>query len=213
VLAARAGMGSTANPSVALVGTGLISRYLYVFLLASGWDPETITLYDAIDAEAERFKTLWVDASRHRRVVVAKDIEAAIRSSELVCLTTTAGKPHIQNPAWLSHNPLVLNVSLRDIAPEIILASYNVVDDIEHVMSAETSVHLAEKGSGHRDFVNATIAELLLGVKTVPRSRPVIVSPFGLGILDVAVGHCIFGKALQSGRVLPINDFFFDMWR
>jgi hypothetical protein len=39
------------------------------------------------------------------------------------------------------HNPLVLHVSLRDLAQEIVLASTNIVDDIEHCLKANTSPH------------------------------------------------------------------------
>ena len=45
---------------------------------------------------------------------------------------TTAGEPHVTIHRWFEHNPLVLHVSLRDLAPEMILASSNVVDDVEH---------------------------------------------------------------------------------
>ena len=40
---------------------------------------------------------------------------------------------------------LVLHVSLRDLAPEILLTATNIVDDVEHCQKASTSTHLAEQ--------------------------------------------------------------------
>jgi ornithine cyclodeaminase len=50
---------------------------------------------------------------------------------------------------------VVLHISLRDLAPEILLASANIVDDIEHCLKANTSPHLTEQLIGNRDFCSA----------------------------------------------------------
>jgi hypothetical protein len=49
-------------------------------------------------------------------VTVHDSAEALIRSSDLVVFATVTARPHIENPAWFDHHPLVLNVSLRDLA-------------------------------------------------------------------------------------------------
>ncbi|WP_329167147.1 hypothetical protein [Streptomyces sp. NBC_01717] len=38
--------------------------------------------------------------------------------------------------------------------------------------------------------------------------RPVIFSPFGLGILDLAVEHRLFRQAREEGRLLDVTGFF-----
>ncbi len=50
--------------------------------------------------------------------------------------TTSAATPHVHDPGWFSHAPVVLHLSLRDLSPRIVLSSFNVVDSVEHVMSA-----------------------------------------------------------------------------
>lgn len=212
VLAAR-NLLPAARCTLGIVGTGLIARYVYTFLMGTGWSVDTLALFDTNAAEAERFKARSIDPSRHREVVVCQDVESVLRKSDLVCLTTTASEPYIRDPSLLAHRPVVLNLSLRDIAPELILESVNVVDDIGHVMNADSSPHLAEKLVGHRDFVSGTIPQLLLGEIRPERSRAVIVSPFGLGVLDLAVGHWIYQMAAKRGASVTIDDFFFEMTR
>ena len=51
----------------------------------------------------------------------------------------------------------MLHVSLRDLAPEILLGSTNIVDDVEHCLKADTSPHLAEQRIGSRDFLAGTL--------------------------------------------------------
>ena len=46
------------------------------------------------------------------------------------------------DPNTFKAGQVVLNISLRDIAPEIILNACNVFDDVEHCMKANTSPHL-----------------------------------------------------------------------
>src|SRR5262249_50822759 len=121
--------------------------------------------------------------------------------------------PHIAEVALFEHNPLVLHISLRDLAPEILLQSQNVVDDVEHVMKANTSPHLTEQRTGSRSFVTGTLAEIMLGRRSVNRSRPIIFSPFGMGILDVAVGKWVYDHAVAAEQDLRLSDFFYETVR
>jgi len=43
---------------------------------------------------------------------------------------------------------------------------------------------------------------------TVNRGRPVVFSPFGMGILDLAVGKWVYGQAVASGQEQRLSDFF-----
>ena len=144
---------------------------------------------------------------------MASDVSQLVRTSDLIVFTTVASAPHITDPALFEHNPLVLHVSLRDLAPEILLASHNVVDDVEHVMKANTSPHLAEQRTGNRDFVTGTLADIMLERRAVDRSRPIIFSPFGMGILDLAVGKWVYDQAVAAGQDLRLSDFFYETMR
>jgi ornithine cyclodeaminase len=130
-----------------------------------------------------------------------------------VVFATVAGRPHITTPAWFSHNPVVLHVSLRDLAPEILLASANFVDDVEHCLKADTSPHLVEQRTGNRDFLNGTLNDVMLGRAAPPTDRPVIFSPFGLGVLDLAVGKYVYDEVARAKQLRVIDDFFHDLRR
>ena len=80
-------------------------------------------------------------------------------------------------------------------------------------MKAGTSPHLAEQASGGRDFVTGTLAQLIRGVCAVDRSKPIIFSPFGLGVLDLAIGKWVYDVARARGEHLPVDDFFYEMKR
>ena len=95
----------------------------------------------------------------------------------------------------------MLHVSLRDLSPEIILGSTNIVDDVEHCLKADTSPHLAEQRLGNRDFVDGTLADVMDGRVALPADRPVVFSPFGLGVLDLAVGKHVYDVVARSGEL------------
>ncbi|WP_437591659.1 2,3-diaminopropionate biosynthesis protein SbnB [Sorangium sp. So ce1000] len=205
--------GRRAASRLAIIGNGLIARYIYTFLLALGWEIGAVLLHDLDRAESQRFATQVCKPERHASIDFTSSVEAAVTSSDLVVLATVAGEPYILDPALFSHNPLVLNISLRDLAPEILLGSYNIVDDVEHVMKANTSPHLAERLSGGRSFVTGTLAQLMRGERRIGRDKPAIFSPFGLGVLDLAVGRWVYDVASARGELIAIDDFFFEMAR
>jgi ornithine cyclodeaminase len=199
--------------ALGIVGTGLIARYVYRFLTGTGWKIEVVRLYDVTPGEAEKFSQKICVSGLHQQVSVVPDLASAVKNSDLILFATTAAKPHVSDPALLAHKPLVLHISLRDLSPELLLEADNVVDDIDHVMHADTSPHLAEKLSGNRDFVNDTLAGVMKGRCRLRGSRPVIFSPFGLGVLDLALGKWVYDRATAAGEHLPIQDFFFDLER
>ncbi len=199
--------------SLGIVGTGFIARYVYDFLVDTGWQIDDVRLYDTAPVEGEKFKYAVCRPEHHRTVTVAPDMKHLVRASDLIVFATVASAPHIADPSLFEHNPVVLHISLRDLAPEILLRSQNVVDDIEHVMKANTSPHLTEQETGNRDFVTGTLADIMLGHRAVDRNRPIIFSPFGMGILDIAVGRWVYDQAVAADQDQRLTDFFYETVR
>lgn len=199
--------------SIGFFGVGLIARYIHTFLDATGWSFDDIGVYDLLGASAEGFKGYLERSGTASRVTIHDGPEQLIRSSDMVVFATIAGQPHVHEVAWFEHNPLVLHVSLRDLAPEILLASTNILDDVDHCLKAGTSAHLVEQMVGHRDFVDGTLADVMAGSVSLADDRPVVFSPFGLGVLDLAVGKYVYDEVARSGKLGVIEDFFSELRR
>ena len=186
---------------VGFIGVGLIARYIHTFLAGTGWTFDEIGVHDLSADSKAGFRGYLEQSGAPNRITLHDDAETLIRSSDLVVFATVAGQPHVQDLSWFAHNPLVLHVSLRDLAPEILLASTNIVDDVEHCLKANTSPHLAEQLTGNRSFLHGTLDDVMAGRVTVPADRPVVFSPFGLGVLDLAVGKYVYDQVVRAGRV------------
>lgn len=209
----RDGPASAGRPRrVGFVGAGLIARYVHMYLAANGFAFDRLGVHDLSAEHAEGFRG-YLERSGSGTVTVHDRAEDLIRSSDLIVFATVAGAPHVTDPGWFGHNPLVLHVSLRDLSPEIILSAYNVVDDVEHCLKADTSPHLAEQRSGNRDFVAGTLYDVLEGRTRPPADRPVVFSPFGLGVLDLAVARYVYDRVAASGALNTVPDFFHELKR
>ena len=155
---------------VGFVGAGLIARHIYTVLAATGWSFEETGVHDLSSESAARFRADLERVDGAGRTTVHDSAAELILSSDLVVFATVAARPHVTDPSLFDHNPLVLHVSLRDLAPEIVLASANFVDDVEHCLKAETSPHLAEQLTGNRDFLDGTLDDAIAGRVPCPRT-------------------------------------------
>ena len=153
---------------IGFFGTGLIARYIHKFLAGTDWSFDEIGVYDLSADSAAGFRGYLEKSDAANQITVHDSAEQLIRSSDMVVFATIAGEPHVNDLSWFEHNPLVLHVSLRDLSPEILLASTNFVDDVEHCLKANTSPHLAEQLTGNRDFLQGTLGDLMAERVTVP---------------------------------------------
>lgn len=197
---------------VGFVGTGLIARYIHQFLVGTGWTFDEVGVFDLSADSAAGFRG-HVERTAPGGVRIHDSAESLVRGSDLVVFATVAGTPHVHDPAWFDHHPLVLNVSLRDLSADIVLSSFNVLDDVEHCLKADTSPHLAEQATGNRDFVDGTLDQVLDGTLAVPADRTVVFSPFGLGVLDLAVGRFVHAEVARAGELHTVDDFFHELSR
>lgn len=202
------------DTAVTMVGCGLINFEVARYLRVTCPRVKEFKLFDLDPARAEYFKTSLESAFEGVTAEVTDDLKAALGAAPLISMATTAVKPHIDDLSVCAPRSTILHVSLRDLTPEVILASDNVVDDVDHVSRAQTSIHLAEQLTGGRDFVRCTLADILRGDAPARRDDESIAvfSPFGLGVLDLAVSKLVRDLGAEQGLGTVIESFLPDSW-
>ncbi|MFD8749899.1 2,3-diaminopropionate biosynthesis protein SbnB [Kitasatospora sp. NPDC059577] len=207
-LAAAALPGDRPDTGAGLIGCGVINFEVLRFLRVVLPDLDTVTLYDRDRARAEEFAGRCAREQPGLKTSVVDRPEDALAAHPLVALATTAGTPHLDT-APCRPGTLVLHVSLRDLTVESVLSAVNVVDDPDHVCRAATSLHLAEQRTGDREFIIDTIGGLLSagGPHRRDPRRTTVFSPFGLGILDLAVADLVRRRAEAEDLGTRLTDF------
>jgi ornithine cyclodeaminase len=198
---------------IGFVGTGLIARYVHTVLVGTGWSFDEIGVHDVSSDSADGFRGYLDRSGTNARVAVHGTAERLVRTSDLVVFATVAGRPHVSDPSWFTRSQVVLHLSLRDLAPDVVVAAANVVDDVEHSFQADTSLQLAEQAVGNRGFLAGTLGEVMAGRQSLPADRPVVFSPFGLGVLDLAVGKFVYDRLAGTGELRVVEDFFHQLNR
>jgi len=191
---------------LSVIGTGVIARTTVEWLLFRGWKFRKISLYDVDRKEAEHFSK-WLRDQNNLQADIQVCLDEAICDASLVLFTTTTLEPYLADERLFAHAPTVIHLSLRDICVNVILASQNIVDDVDHCLKAKTSLHLTQMATGNKNFVSGTLVDILeKKVKLDDRTR--IFSPFGLGVLDLAVGNFVLNAAIASNAAIALPDFF-----
>jgi 2,3-diaminopropionate biosynthesis protein SbnB len=212
-LAARTLGGDLGFTDGALIGCGLIGFEILRFLSAALPAARRFTIYDISAKRASLFRQRCKDAFPNIAIEIADSVEAALGSARLITISTTSIEPHISSLSVCQPDSLLLHLSLRDLTPQVILTCDNVVDDVDHVCQANTSVHLAEHLTGNRDFIRCTLAEVLLGSAPArPQGAITVFSPFGLGVLDLALARLLRDLAASQGRGTTIKSFLPESW-
>jgi 2,3-diaminopropionate biosynthesis protein SbnB len=199
---------------IGLIGCGRINFEIVRFLRASLPGARKFVVYDLSPQRAEAFRRVCRNTFGDIAIGIATDAASVLFNHSLISIATTAVKPHIEDLSSCAPGTTVLHISLRDLTPEVVLSCDNVVDDVDHVCRAQTSVHLAEQLTGQRDFIRCTLADVLLG-HAPPRQHAggvLLFSPFGLGVLDLAVSQFVYELAREQSRGLVIDSFLPDVW-
>lgn len=197
--------------SLSIVGAGIIARNILDMFMADGWHFDYISVHDTHPASSQAFAA-HAAATTQAKVCEEPSLARALEAN-IVVFATNAGTPYVKPPARFAPGQIVLNISLRDIAPELIVESENIFDDVGHCMKANTSPHLAEQMTGNQDFVTGTLAQLIRGEISLDHGKPLVYSPFGMGILDLALGKQLYDQAVAAGLTTPVPNFFGETTR
>ncbi|MGW4383326.1 2,3-diaminopropionate biosynthesis protein SbnB [Kitasatospora sp. NPDC004531] len=193
--------------TVGLVGCGTINNQVVHFLTQVHDGLETVLLQDAFP---ERAKVFAAELAAEYPGIAFKAVTLGqALAADTVSIATT------DSSYWLdlSDHPnrpdgqVILHLSLRDLSVASVLGAVNVVDDADHAIREQTSLHKAEQQAGHRRFVTAEIGALLDGTAELPPARTVVFSPFGLGVLDLAVAEAVLNHAEKHALGTEVDGF------
>ncbi|MFQ6148488.1 2,3-diaminopropionate biosynthesis protein SbnB [Streptomyces seoulensis] len=207
-LASRTLLDGRRPTGVTLIGTGVINREVLRFLAVVHPHLGSLAVYDTDPRRAARFTADHARLLPGARVRHCDSLDEALAAHDLVSFATTAATPYTGLDAC-PPGTVVLHVSLRDLTVPAILGAHNVVDDPDHVCRENTSPHLAETHTGGRGFLHASLGALLKGAaEPVPHDgRPVVFSPFGLGVLDLALARFVHDEARARGVGTTVDGF------
>ncbi|MEG5266130.1 2,3-diaminopropionate biosynthesis protein SbnB [Pseudomonas sp. JDS28PS106] len=188
----------------AFIGAGFIARTVMDMLCADGWSLGQVSVHDT---DARSAAALLAHATEVRGLSGALCGLEACLQADLVVFATTAATPWVLEPVFRP-GQIVLNISLRDLGPRVIAAANNILDDVDHCLKADTSADLAVREYQSRSFITGTLAQLMSGDIELSPDKASIFSPFGLGVLDLAVGQRLYRQALADGSALAVPHFF-----
>jgi len=195
--------------AIGFVGCGPINTAVAQFLSIVWPNVRRFIAFDLDPARADVFGEVLLVQRPDADFSVAANLEGVLSECPMVSFGTTAISPYVNDLDTCPAGATILHVSLRDLKIGAILSNHNIVDDLDHVNRAATSIHLASEQEGHTDFVHSSLGDILLGHVNLPErdERKVIFSPFGLGILDLAVADLVLKTLAKSGGGTRVKSF------
>ncbi|WP_346771777.1 hypothetical protein [Bradyrhizobium sp. 170] len=188
-----------------MFGAGVINRTVATFLAADGWTFDEVAIVDPDVATAEALRAHIAKSGIGREIQVEKDVHGGDRA-DMLSFATSQLTPWYD--ADIVPQQVVLHVSLRDIVPDRLRGALNIVDDIDHALKANTSLHRLEGAIG-RTFPLVNFGHLMDGTD-LDRDAGGVVSAFGMGMLDVALANFVFEQAARDGAAEALPGFLSD---
>ena len=205
-LAAKELHSNSDERKIGLVGCGRIKSDILKFLHTVFPDLADVFVFDKSEERAKDFTERFKEEKFNMTVVGS--VNEVFENAKLVCFATTAGVPYISEIPACDKNTTILNISLRDFSPEFVEQCDNIVDDLDHVCRERTSIHLTEQKLNTRSFVRGTLADVVSKkIEKRVSDKRVLFSPFGLGILDLALANVVKMEADKENIGTMIKNF------
>jgi ornithine cyclodeaminase len=199
--------GYSGARSLAIVGCGAQGRMHAALLTRRLPGLRAVSLYDRSPEVAHALAATLADFE----VTVHADARSAVATGEIAVFTTTVDEGYVE-PDWPRPGALLVNVSLGDLTDATFLDAAAVyVDDLDLVadnprrplgrlLAAGLVSRPGETGGTARP-IDATLGGLLTGRHTIGdvKTPHVVLNPFGMGVLDVALYGAVAAQARRAG--------------
>jgi ornithine cyclodeaminase/alanine dehydrogenase-like protein (mu-crystallin family) len=136
------------------------------------------------------------------KIVVTRDIEAAVRGADAVATCTSSEVPIVKH-AWLKTGVVLASIgSYPEIEPSAVLAAHKlVVDNWEQNVHRGEFKDLIEGGKIDRGRIHGELPEVVAG-RRPGREREdelICASLIGLGTIDIGIAQSVYERAKTRG--------------
>lgn len=202
-IAAQA-LGGLRGDRMSFIGAGPINLSVFSHLHHLWPQLRSARIFDVDQVRASHFAQTLSSASQIS-VEICNSVEDALDDARLLSIATNVVTPFIADLSACDPAAVVLHVSLRDIKPDALADCDNVTDDVNHVLSANTSLDLLNQQDGSLADAIATLGEVLER-GAWHSDRRTVFSPFGLGSLDIAVADLVLDEARRQDLAIELPE-------
>jgi N-[(2S)-2-amino-2-carboxyethyl]-L-glutamate dehydrogenase len=203
--------------SVAIIGAGVLAQ-AHIELLARRLPRlRSIRIFDISRERIAALKAIVEEVLQDYRVELQEtsSAEEAIEAAQLIVPVTTTTTGYIRFD-WLPPGAILVNISLDDPLPEIVLRADKVIVDDWNLVKNDTRRLIGRmykagqiigpnesddsiKDGQQKRRIDAQLGEVVIGSKGGRDHLDdiILVNPFGLAIEDVALAAQVYHKALE----------------
>jgi alanine dehydrogenase len=184
-----------------IIGAGA-QAYTQVEAISKVVHIEEIMIFDIVREASDRLARYITNRGISPKVSIRDEARNVVKEADIL-ITLTPSKTPIVYANWLKKGVHINAMGAdapgkQELDPEILKKGKIIVDDTEQTLhSGEVNVPIS-KGMLKKEDIYAELGEIIVGNKKgrTNESEITIFDSTGLAILDVAVGHLIYRKAL-----------------
>ncbi len=179
---------------IGIVGAGALAEAFCAELIQTYSSVHSVQVSDILPDRATDLVGRLLDNGVKATVETTKQI---LQNASIIILCTSAESPWIDVEMMPTDRRMILHISADDLPSEYFSRVINVTDRVTDVASLPVSL-----GRAIAEGLDSTeILELpaLLEGEPISTSRPVVFSPFGLSVLDIALAERVFRIAESTG--------------
>lgn len=203
--------------SAAIIGAGVLAQAHIELLVKQLAHLQTIRIFDISRERTAKLKANVESVIQVYGVELQEtaSAEEAIKAAQLIVPVTTTTTGYIRFD-WLQPGAILVNISLDDPLPEVVLQADKVIVDDWNLVKNDTRRLIGRmyragqiigpdepvdniKGGQQRRRIDALLGDVVIGSRHGREHLDdiVLVNPFGLAIEDVALAARVYQKALE----------------